>query len=1111
MDPDVTTSPVSANHQYFRIGDAKALDIYPPEFFVKQIRQDNPFPGMPNRVTVSLAANVDLVFPAAITISGLLIDESIRGIQGQILHPLGPITLTDVTDPTSKCEITSGTDGYTCTNGAPKFKATPQSSSSSQGMFDDEYGRIVLNLGDVTLEAGHHIVFQFEVTNPFCGQPAAVPCVRANRIMTNDCEPAAIPRARMSVEPISTVDMRLPAISTDVTDWNDRGESVIVPQALPGEALPLFTRNPNITLARIGQSTAYPCASNTITITVATNVPLVQAVGMNVTVSGLKGFRTIGGTNMPVAMAGPASGSISITRASDSVNNGPDSDDVFAASGAWNLEAGELIIGVEADSMAGKEYVFSFDLQNPSEEQQCANVFLKISTFCFGDPIRMESSNTLDEGLCAVTGSVNFNEPEGINWQAESSEAHLRCPLRVVQAVLVTRYIEQASQFPCTDNTIQVVLSSNVPLRNCAPQVTISGLSNTMTNSTSDMQVSIVQPSTSTEAAIWRREGALSLDASNIVPDTACDVFEFTFVVKNQMSPRSSTAVHVHMAGILNFALDSVLLTVPSGLNDWYSSISLARSATVAAWKDPLFVLAPAFTKRIMGQTTPWPGTVNTLHVTIATNVPLWAECSTLMILNLEGACSQDGSKDLGGTDASDFEDQAGTDSKGTYLSVRDEDRNIDVGKLIFIPTTGTSENTDYTFSFQVNNPVLAQNSPGIQIEALGIPIVPTLFQKDTTTVLTSPCDSVSLACKWTAGDAAPLKVFAPMFLQKDISQSIPYPMKTNTITVTLMTNIPLTVGTLITLSNLNGAITPTGEVALDGTDDTKFHAGSGSGESTAYWDSEYKKLTLRVKVEVAAGALTSFTFNLQNPPCNQPSPAVCVRASRISTTCLDCSQGQCVTLTRQSMDRDYVTILGYGDKGHPNHGNSAYYSPGAVVTYAQEPPQSGDAAPLHIYAPEFVVSNITQSNPYPGGENVITATISTSVPLVQDSIITISGLKGLVGSKTASNPAMQLSASSSVFSTDAEWSNDGSEACVVIYGESNYDCAALCPAGFICRDSIQPSNSPSGFTIDSNKKDCLTFTSSSQCPQGSQKVNGLPSMDMSVNWRRTRAGLTLA
>ena len=51
------------------------------------------------------------------------------------------------------------------------------------------------------------------------------------------------------------------------------------------------------------------------------------------------------------------------------------------------------------------------------------------------------------------------------------------------------------------------------------------------------------------------------------------------------------------------------------------------------------------------------------------------------------------------------------------------------------------------------------------------------------------------------------------MFLQKDISQSTPYPGMENVITVTLMANIPLTPETLVTVSNLAGAQGTTVEI----------------------------------------------------------------------------------------------------------------------------------------------------------------------------------------------------------------------------------------------------------------------------------------------------------
>ena len=1017
--PDLQTKPGGANHIYFRVGDAKALDIYPPEFMIKRVRQDNPFPGMLNKITVSLAANVDLVSPAAITISGFLVDEAIRTIPGQRLAPRGPVALTDVADATANCAITHDPSGYKCENGGAYFKATSDPSISNRGMFDDEYGRLVLNLGSTNLPAGNHIVLQFQVRNPFCGQAAVRPCVRANRIMANTCEPAYISRAMMSVETISTDNMAQTGLSgllsSDQTE-QQHGIMTAVPGALPGEALPLFTRQPRISLAQIGQSTVYPCATNTITLTIATNVPLVAALNMSATISGLRGL--VAGA--AVAMAGPQSGSLSIN----------ENTNVFASTGSWNLERGELIVPVIADSKAGKRYVLSFDLENPAHAQDCAQVYLDISTFCFGGPVLMttNTSNQLTQGQCGGFSTANLEPgiPPLSHGGSPQTIANGVCPLKVVTAALHVHYVNQTSQYPCTDNVLQIILSSNVPLRNCAPHVTISGLDGTMTNTTTTLSVSISKPAASTQVAHWNESGVLTLDASSIVPTAACEVFAFSFEVKNPMQPRGKAIVTVGLNGNLNFSIAPVVMTVPSTSSTWYRALPGIPTGvtipTVESWRDPLFVVQPAFTTQLMGQTTPFPGANNTLSLTLASNVPLTTECSTLRIINLEGACASAGSGPmmLDGPDKASFKDLVGTTAMGSYTSITDLDRSLEIGSLTLKPDADTIPGQNYHFSFNIINPVMAQNSPGIQVLALGIPIQATLVDKDTTTVLVSPCHSVSLACRFAAGDAAPLKVFAPMFLQKDISQSMPYPLKNNVLTVTLMTNIPLTEGSLVTLSGLHGATTPNGVLSLSGTHGNKFQSGSGSATGQAYWDSDQGKLTLRVAPSgVLAGVLTVFSFNLNNSACSQQAQAVCVRASRIATSCLDCASGQCVTLTRQAMDRDFVTILGYGVKGNANYADSAYYHPDAVITYTEEPPAAGDAAPLRVYAPEFVVANITQSSPYPGANNIISATFSTNVPLIANSAITVFGL---TGSMTPSNGNLPMTAGSSVFAAEGQW-----------------------------------------------------------------------------------------
>jgi hypothetical protein len=149
---------------YFKMGDAKALKVYPPEFFVKTVRQSNPFPGMYNNITISLAANVDLSFPASITIAGLKIltlpDSEVPAQSVNVNHslaPLGRIALFQ-----SNLLSCPASAGYQCLSGTSYLKAISDDLAPGYGYFNDKHGRVVLNLGD-TIIAGNYFSFSFQI------------------------------------------------------------------------------------------------------------------------------------------------------------------------------------------------------------------------------------------------------------------------------------------------------------------------------------------------------------------------------------------------------------------------------------------------------------------------------------------------------------------------------------------------------------------------------------------------------------------------------------------------------------------------------------------------------------------------------------------------------------------------------------------------------------------------------------------------------------------------------------------------------------------------------------------------------------------------------------
>ena len=180
MTQNSTGKPIGS---YFKPGDAKALEIYPPEFIVKTVRQSNPFPGMYNNITVTLAANVDLTYPASITIQGFKIAHELESEvktqpvnEAHNLAPLGPIALYNAETLVGDCPFSAG-DPFTCLHGPGYLKALTDAEVAGFGYFNDKHGRIVLNLGQgQEIKAGHYFSFRFQFRNPYCDHEPVEPC-----------------------------------------------------------------------------------------------------------------------------------------------------------------------------------------------------------------------------------------------------------------------------------------------------------------------------------------------------------------------------------------------------------------------------------------------------------------------------------------------------------------------------------------------------------------------------------------------------------------------------------------------------------------------------------------------------------------------------------------------------------------------------------------------------------------------------------------------------------------------------------------------------------------------------------------------------------------------
>ena len=988
-------------------GDAATLKVYAPIFLNRSIRQNNPMPGQLNTFTVTLATDIPLPENSVITISGFSTDPTADPFYflRRDLAVSGSLLLSD---PAGSGFIS-----------AVKDSAGPTGTGTvGSGYFDRVLGRLLLYVDSIGLQAGVVYSFSFQLRNPQCQMDHVNPCIQASRISAG-CSAASITRTAMDTDAITTTGVSLINAPLGVDGIN-------VPTAQAGEALPLRVRAPVITVAAVEQTSAFPCATNTLTFMLQTSVPLVGVLGQTIIIFGLRGVRN----GIPVSMPILSSPNISVQSPSQ----------IFGSVATWDPVNGVLVVPVVQDSEAGVPYTFSITIQNPSSPQACAvNVVANITGMCFSLtsvswPLPTTANSALPgSGTCTnVIPPVGSTNP-GASWGSATSLSNGRCPLMVSNGQLQLNLMRQSSYFPCDpSNTITVFILANIPLSLCNPSIAIYGLNGTLTPTSNVFAVSISTPNTfSNLYASWNGNGTLNMSSSLLsayLPTSSCQLFVINFTVRNQKTARL-------IATLPQINIGSYPLSTLGGRQ------SMNRFSTFAPslWQfDPLYVMSPQFVTKLMGQSSPWPGAMNTLTLTLSSNTPLWQDCTTIVVFNLLGACASIGQIVLSGPDANRF---VGLFPSSGNWSTYSDPNGLE-GKLTMGIVGSTAAYsapcgsipcnlayTNYTISLVVSNPVVPQNSPAVMIQGDGstggVPISPVLVDKDlySTPVLANGlCINFTSVCNFSQGDAAPLRIQAPSFFVSNIGQSTPYPGKMNTFTVTLLANIPLQAGSSITLSNLAGTATSSGSVGILGPLSSKFRISTGGSlvAGKGVWDLVANTLTLILGDSIAAGTEFVFGFQLQNPSCGQSSPPVCIRASDISpTNCTVCSQSKCIALPRSLMTRDFVTVYDTGVV------NTLYplvkYGPLATVTYGNS--LQGDAYPLNIYSPSFVMKKIGQSTDFPAKMNSLTVTLATNVPLISGTQVTIFNLLGsgtISGSLALSSIG---SAFSSCFASNGLWS----------------------------------------------------------------------------------------
>jgi hypothetical protein len=116
-------------------------------------------------------------------------------------------------------------------------------------------------------------------------------------------------------------------------------------------------------MPQIAQTTPYPLANNTITVTLRSAVNLTADGNCVITLTGLINTETPDSLEHDITDVGIPDDGIS-------------SSSVFGSTGVWRRASGSLVLSVASGStmVAGKSYVFSFKLVNPCMAQQAPSV-----------------------------------------------------------------------------------------------------------------------------------------------------------------------------------------------------------------------------------------------------------------------------------------------------------------------------------------------------------------------------------------------------------------------------------------------------------------------------------------------------------------------------------------------------------------------------------------------------------------------------------------------------------------------------------------------------------------------------------------------------------------
>eukprot|EP00961_Rhodomonas_salina_P050639 680035-Rhodomonas_salina.1 len=620
-----------------------------------------------------------------------------------------------------------------------------------------------------------------------------------------------------------------------------------------GDAEPLKVHAPYFCTRRIGQSTPYPCANNTLTVTFTANT-IFTANSSMITITGLENAIA---TDGPIdLMDGPNSLGHDLYFAAEV--GGP------AGQGMWDSSAKTLTLQVIKDTECATEYVFAFTVTNPSFNQSEPVIMIEASNVGNSEDM-FQSGVSIPALEMAHDTNLELNLPF-----AEKGDASA---LRIWVLEFEESSSDQSNSGPCAENTISVSFRTNIPLLRtslCAPILAFTGFTNAIAAS------GAIDLTTATTMTFASSDGSLDMgewDNANkelhlyIEDSTMADTaYSFEFIVSNPAGAQVCQTISVSGSGCGDIHGQA------HGVDDVLDSASGDMCTMTVEELD--------FDSYVATQSSPFPCDNNTITLSFSINVPMLVRCSPQ--ITISGLSTAVGPM-AGNITLADVQNGG-----ATLFNMYGEWGGPGDGTLLLTPVVDLAASTEYSFSFTLVNPSSGQSEAAVLLEAdmssamLGSDAGDTLTAFSWPTSGTQQFDyetsvaEIVIAGKSTsdidvdANDLHPLYIREPTLLMAVVAQSSKSPCESNTISVTLQSNVPLLTTAAsgcmpnIIVSDLAGSATASGALTLanmeeDGSATDVFN-------TPATWEQTAGDLAVSLFSTLLAGPEYEFTFDVTNP-----------------------------------------------------------------------------------------------------------------------------------------------------------------------------------------------------------------------------------------------------